>query len=124
MKLLNQKDKRYRIDYSKPVRLYKNLHKNCWSIKQNELVKAHSDEINLFDCKFLVNERNRQKVIKYKRKNVHAFVEGYIWNTPLNLIKQVSYNPYLNNYFYDVDGLTSIHNAYFVRAVNGKLFYN
>jgi hypothetical protein len=124
MILLNQADKRYRIDYSKPVKVYRNLHKGCWSIKQNGLVKAHSDEINLFDCDFLVNEKNRQKVIKEKRKNVHAFVKGYIWNTPVDLIKQASYNPYVNNYFYDVNDLVSIHKANFVRGVDGKLFYN
>ena len=124
MILLNQADKRYRIDYSKPVKVYRNLHKGCWSIKQNGLVKAHSDEVNLFDCNFLVNEKNRQKVIKEKRKNVHAFVKGYIWNTPVDLIKQASYNPYANNYFYDVNDLVSIHKAHFVRAIDGKLFYN
>ena len=124
MILLNQKDKRYKIDQTKPVKVYRNLHKGCWSIQQNGLVKAHSDEVNLFDCEFLVNEKNRQKVIKEKRKNVHAFVKGYIWNTPVDLIKQASYNPYANNYFYDVNNLVSIHKAHFVRAIDGKLFYN
>ena len=124
MKLLKQEDKRYKIDYSKPVRVYKNLNKGCWSIQQNGLVKAYSDEINLFNCKFLVNQSNRHRVIKTKRKNVHAFVIGYIWNTPIDLIKQVSYNPYVNWYFYDVNDLVSVHKANFVRGVDGKLFYN
>ena len=126
MKLLKQEDKRYKIDHSKPVKVYRNLHKGCWSIKQNGLVKAHSDEVNLFDCNFLVNEKNRQKVIKEKRKNVHAFVKGYIWNTPFVMVHNgiASYNPYANNYFYDVNNLTPIHNAHFVKAINGKLFYN
>ena len=124
MILLKQNDKRYKIDQTKPVKVYRNLHKGCWSIQQNGLVKAHSDEVNLFDCEFLVNEKNRQKVIKQKRKNVHAFVKGYIWNTPVDLIKQASYNPYANNYFYDVNDLVSIHKAHFVRAIDGKLFYN
>ena len=124
MILLKQNDKRYKIDQTKPVKVYRNLHKGCWSIQQNGLVKAHSDEVNLFDCEFLVNEKNRQKVIKQKRKNVHAFVKGYIWDTPVDLIKQASYNPYANNYFYDVNDLVSIHKAHFVRAIDGKLFYN
>lgn len=124
MILLKQKDKRYKIDYSKPVKVYRNLHKGCWSIKQNGLVKAHSDEVNLFDCEFLVNEKDRQRVIKTKRKNVHAFVKGYIWDTPFNLIKQVSYNPYVRDSFYDREDYNSVHNANFVRGVDGKLFYN
>ena len=124
MKLLNQTDKRYNIDYSKPVKVYRNLHKGCWSVKQNGLVKAHSDEINLYDCSFLVNEKNRLKVIKEKRKNVHAFVRGYIWDTPLNLIRQASYNPYARNSFYDKKDGSSVSKAHFVKAINGKLFYN
>jgi hypothetical protein len=124
MKLLNQTDKRYYIDYSKPVKVYRNLHKGCWSVKQNGLVKAHSDEINLYDCSFLVNEKNRLKVIKEKRKNVHAFVRGYIWDTPLNLIRQASYNPYARNSFYDKKDGSSVYKAHFVKAINGKLFYN
>ena len=124
MKLLKQEDKRYKIDYSKPVRVYKNLNKGCWSIQQNGLVKAYSDEINLFNCEFLVNQKNRQRVIKTKRKNVHAFVRGYIWDTPIDLIKQVSYNPYVNWYFYDTNDLVSVHKAHFVRGIDGKLFYN
>ena len=124
MKLLKQEDERYKIDHSKPVRVYKNLNKGCWSIQQNGLVKAYSDEINLFNCEFLVNEKNRQRVIKTKRKNVHAFVKGYIWDTPIDLIKQVSYNPYVNWYFYDTNDLVSVHKAHFVRGIDGKLFYN
>jgi len=124
MILLNQNDQRYKIDQTKPVKVYRNLHKGCWSIQQNGLVKAHSDEVNLFDCEFLVNEKNRQKVIKQKRKNVHAFVKGYIWNTPVDLIKQASYNPYVRGSFYDKEDYNSIHNAHFVRAIDGKLFYN
>jgi hypothetical protein len=124
MILLNQADKRYNIDYSKPVKVYRNLHKGCWSVKQNGLVKAHSDKINLYDCSFLVNEKNRLKVIKEKRKNVHAFVRGYIWDTPLNLIRQASYNPYARNSFYDKGDGSSVYKAHFVKAIDGKLFYN
>lgn len=124
MELLNQQDKRYTLIKNKPVRVYKNLHKDCWSIKQNGLVKAHADEINLFNCEFLVNQKDRERVIKEKRKNVHAFVKGYIWDTSMDLIKQVSYNPYVNWYFFDVDNLTSVHEANFVRLIDGKVFYN
>lgn len=101
MILLNQNKKRYKIDYSKPVQVYRNLHKGCWSVKQNGLVKAHSDDITMFDCEFLVNQNNRLKVIREKRKNVHAFVKGILskychkhdhrrWGK----VKSISYNPY------------------------------
>lgn len=125
MILLNQTDKRYRIDYSKPVKVYRNLHKGCWSIKQNGLVKAHSDDIHLYNCEFLVNEKNRLKVIKEKRKNVHAFVKGHIWTgANQNLDRRACYNPYFKDCFYDIALESRIDNAHFVRAINGKLFYN
>jgi|TARA_R110000765_G_scaffold351300_1_gene441284 hypothetical protein len=125
MILLNQDDKRYKIDNTQPVKIYRNLHKGCWSVKQNGLVKAHSDEINLYNCEFLVNENNRQKVIKEKRKNVHAFVKGYIWTgANQNLDRRVCYNPYFKDCFYDIVLENKIDKAHFVRAVDGKLFYN
>jgi hypothetical protein len=128
MILLNQNDKRYIIDHNKPVKVYRNLHKRCWSIKQNGLVKAHSNEINLFKCEFIVNEKNRQKVIKEKRKNVHAFVKGHLWNHfnlhLVNLIKQASYNPYKRGSFFDVEDDLPLHEAKFVKCIDGKLFYN
>jgi hypothetical protein len=124
MILLKQDDKRYKIDYSKYVKVYRNLHKGCWSIRQNGLVKAHADKINLFDCKFLVNKKGRLKVIKEKRKNVHAFVKGYLWDTPFNLIKQVAYDPYVRDSFFDTDDYNSVDEANFVKMINGKVFYN
>ena len=124
MRQRNPDDPRYKIDITKKVFVYKNLHQDCWSIKQDGLVKVHATEINLYNCSFLVNEKNRLKVIKEKRKNVHAFVRGYIWDTPLNLIRQASYNPYARNSFYDKGDGSSVYKAHFVKAINGKLFYN
>ena len=42
------------------------------------LVVGHADAVTLQGCKFVVNQAGRQRVIKEKRKNVHAFVEGQI----------------------------------------------
>jgi len=131
MILLNQNKKRYRIDYSKPVQVYRNLHKGCWSVKQNGLVKAHSDDITMFDCEFLVNQNNRLKVIREKRKNVHAFVKGILskycdkhdhhrWGK----VKSISYNPYKRDSFYDVDTNESIYEADNVRLVGKNVFAN
>jgi hypothetical protein len=131
MILLNQNKKRYKIDYSKPVQVYRNLHKGCWSVKQNGLVKAHSDDITMFDCEFLVNQNNRLKVIREKRKNVHAFVKGILskychkhdhrrWGK----VKSISYNPYKRDSFYDMDTNESIYEADNVRLVGKNVFAN
>ena len=75
---LNQEDKRYIIDTTRKVFVYKNLHKDCWSVKQDGLVKAHTTDIELWDCAFRVNKAGRERVLKEKRKKVHAGISGYI----------------------------------------------
>ena len=104
MELLKQEDKRYYIDESRKVFIYKNLHKNCWSLKQDGLVKAHVDDLSLFDCSFRVNSKGRAKVLEEKRKNVHAGIKGYMsestWDTyPEDLFDEVTYNPYKHESF-------------------------
>lgn len=54
------------IDLEKTIKVYKNLHKNCYSIKQDTLVVAHAERLCLRDVVFKVNEKNRQKVIETK----------------------------------------------------------
>ena len=71
-------DPRYQINPAKPVFVYKNLHKDCWSVKQDGLVKLHTNDITLYDCEFKVSKVGRDRVLKEKRKNVHAGVRGYI----------------------------------------------
>jgi len=65
-----------------PMRVYRNLHKDCWSIQQKNtkgrwLVVAHTDSITLRDCELRVSEAGRQRVLKEGRKNVHAYIQGY-----------------------------------------------
>lgn len=89
------------------VFVYFNLHKKCWSVKALEgpkkgLVINHVNEIALKDITFKVSESGRQRVLKEKRKNVHAGVIGTIINDILDIFtsKQVSYNPYKASNFY------------------------
>ena len=85
---------------------YFNLHKLCWSVKALEgphkgLVVAHLNRVNLSDITFKVSEAGRQRVLREKRKNVHAGVVGQ-WDGLYNVLSPdwnkealgVSYNPY------------------------------
>lgn len=102
MKNTHPQDKRYKIDLTKKVFVYKNLHKDCWSVKQNGLVKAHTDHLHLKECQFIVNEKGRERVLKEKRKNVHAGITGYIHsssNISFDNNQIISYNPYKYNSF-------------------------
>jgi len=59
------------------VEVYRNLTKNCLSVRCEGRVIAHVNHIWLEDCKFVVREKGRQKVLETKQKNVHAFIKGY-----------------------------------------------
>lgn len=69
------------IDNTKKVRVYRNLHKDCFSVKQAGLVRCHVDQVTLSDCKFIVSKAGQKRVRDEKRKNVHAFVEGFVVDT-------------------------------------------
>ena len=116
MKLRHQDNPKYKIDESRKVFVYKNLHKDCWSLKQDGLVKAHMHDLTMFDCSFRVNAKGREKVLKEKRKNVHAGISGYIdspWvmnalavQTKFSNIKLAKYNPYKYSTFVRSDDNT------------------
>lgn len=92
-----------KIDMSKQVLIYKNLHNGLFSVKQNGLVVAHVESIVLKNGFFDVNQAGRNRVIKEKKKNVHAYVKGFI--VSINTVWQneqkrlVTYNPYNNEHF-------------------------
>jgi hypothetical protein len=67
---------------------------------------------------FKVSEAGRQRVLREKRKNVHAFVEGIIGD-PMNLpdpadLQRVSYNPYKAGTFVLRDSGTPVHGGRYV----------
>ena len=99
-------DPRYEIDETKKVFVYKNLHKDCWSIKQGGLVKAHALHLTLYETHFKVNKKGRDKVLREKKKNVHAGICGYIshphpsyatwdeWDDGEADLLEITYDPY------------------------------
>lgn len=101
---------RYKLNLNKPVFVYKNLHRDCWSVKQDGLVKTHAQNITMHSCTFKVNQNGREKVLTEKRKNVHAGVLGYIekwidldWEKNHSTARPVTYNPYKYKNFVDKD---------------------
>jgi hypothetical protein len=66
------------IDPTKKVRVYRNLHKGCISVRQGNLVKCHTDNVILKDFKTIVGKKGQERVRREKAKNVHAFIEGYV----------------------------------------------
>jgi len=90
------------IDFTQQVEIYKNLHNGLFSVRQNGLVVAHVESFWLADVIFRVSEKGRQKVIRERKKYVHAFVIGKLLEINCtdndiitsNLHTRVRYNPY------------------------------
>lgn len=77
------------------VKVYRNLHKNCYSIMQNGKVVGYQKEVFLKFCELTVSQKGRARVLATGHKNVHAFVKGYLLDTRLdsNDWNRVYYNP-------------------------------
>jgi hypothetical protein len=100
------------------VYVYFNLHRKCFSIKALEgknkgRVIAHRDDVLLFDATFKVSEAGRQRVLRERKKNVHAGVVGQWDETGTDLITidrvttigtAITYNPYKYNTFVHLYG--------------------
>jgi hypothetical protein len=115
-------ESRYKIDYNRPVFVYRNLHRKCWSVKQDGLVKAHSQLLAMHSCTFKVSQAGRNRVLKEKRKNVHAGVHGYLENWQMGewidshpTARPVTYNPYKYKNFIDIDTEQMVDYAIAVR---------
>lgn len=97
--------------------VYRNLHKDCYSVRKKGKVIAYETRLFLLDATFAVQPAGRQKVLDQKRKNVHAFVRGNFkiypedLTVPLETSKLVSYNPYKFGYFYFVETGLPIYEA-------------
>lgn len=88
------------------VRVYFNLHKKLFSIQEKIdgrwKVVRHAKRILLRDATFKVSQVGRERVLREKRKNVHAFIYGEPWNEIgpcCGEFKPVKYNPYLYSEF-------------------------
>jgi len=86
------------------------------------------------NVEFKVNETGRERVLKTKHKNVHAFVVAKNVHAPamtqwcaeemanVGGYKQVSYNPYEGSHFFVVETKEPIYKARHVICVAGKVY--
>jgi hypothetical protein len=111
MSMINTDDYKLQVtlvDPSRKIEVYRNLHKKCWSVRQAGLVRFHCSKVNLKDCQMVVQPAGRKKVVREQKKNVHAFVRGYLCGEE-RVIQQfcwddIYYNPYESGTFVDFQG--------------------
>ena len=110
------------------VQVYYNLHKKCLSVRHKGKVIEHAQEDTLIDARFHVQQAGRERVLKQKRKNVHAYISGklketfwftqapkYIWTAK----QHVTYNPYKYKNFVNKKTLKPVASAEVVH-ISGK----
>ena len=92
------------------VEVYWNLHKKCYSVRHKGKVIAHAPFVTLKDVTWVVQPAGRKRVLRERKKNVHAFAKGTwiygdeeLQNLPdtqrLTRRIEVTYNPYHNHTF-------------------------
>ena len=81
-------------------------------------VLQHSTEFFLKDVEFKVSQAGRSRVLREKRKNVHAFVCG----TPDQVERKVKYNPYKYNSFVYADTLEPVYKVKWAGVINRDIF--
>ena len=110
------------------VRVYRNLTKGCWSIQHKVPGKGwrlwqHADKVQVSCAIPKVSESGRQRVIREKKKSVHAYLEGWLITSAELTHKgerPVRYNPYHGPEFL-IDGrvVRALQVAHF--GENGKV---
>ena len=112
------------------VDVYFNLHKKCLSIKKTHgRVIQHAQEVELKNVRFIVSQSGRERVLREKRKNVHAVVRGeLIWSSE-NIDKAsteykdvVTYNPYKYSSFVMAQDESPVYNSVKV-LIQGRKIY-
>lgn len=102
--------------------VYWNLHRKLWSIRVNGKVVAHQETVTLRNCRFKVSLAGNARVRVERRKNVHAGVEGYLFEDTISILdnpRSVEYNPYMMTAFQDTDG-NAVFTADMVILDNGR----
>lgn len=102
------------------VDIYRNLRTGLWSIRHKGRVFMHASKILLDDVEFVVSKAGRERVLRERRRNVHAVARGRVRSLETTLScgtwRQVTYNPYRFDSFVLADDLTPVHSvrqAYF-----------
>ena len=118
----------YSLPAMKKVRIYFNLHKKLFSVQEKVngswKVVEHVKEIYLHNVTFKVSEAGRQRVLREKRKNVHAFMLGERWPfIPKAFVyrDEVSYNPYVGPNFMVKTERKPLDYAKYVTIVDNKV---
>lgn len=109
------------------VSVYRNLRTGNFSILKNGRVVKRADGIIITQAKFIVSQKGKERVLKEKRKNVHAMIRGlymgydYIMDT--SHLTECYYNPYKTETFINKNTGQPIESAKFVYFKGDKAYF-
>jgi hypothetical protein len=105
--------------YTGRVKVYWNFNRRCWSVQhaRTGLVLRHQSELCLALAGLSVSEAGRQRVLRERRKNVHAKIAGLPASVPIfspACTTRIRYNPYRDESFVTeagdrVDAADAVH---------------
>lgn len=108
--------------------IYRNLNKGGFSIKYKGLVTDVLNTFEAFNVEFSVSRAGRERVLKNKVKNVHAYVVAESWTPKLRPVPkgmkevEVTYNPYKHESFVIKETGEPVHEAAAVRFHDNRCF--
>ena len=98
------------LKYGDKIEVYRNLHKKCFSVRHKGKVVMHlqdHEQLALTNVKFVVQPAGRAKVLRERKKNVHAFVRGHFEGFLPSLDEELYFQPY-----HRLDFSTASYNPY------------
>jgi len=121
------------------VEAYYNLHKKCLSYRPSGGKVRHAHALLLNNVKFAVQPAGRERVIREKKKNVHAFVRGEVAfvlrhditeddgdlspeNMDRHSYRRVTYNPYKYESFVFADNGEPVYEARQVAIIGREIW--
>lgn len=111
------------------VKVYRNLHKKCFSIvdRKTRRVIAHRYSVVILGASFQVREAGRRRVLREKRKNVHAWITGTLAEfLPVSASgkpRRAFYDPYKVSKFVNRRTRRPIEKARVVELNRNGIFY-
>ncbi len=120
------------IDRTRPVRVFKNWHRGCYSIMQDGVVRASAREVSLHSVEFLVRASGRARMLKLNRRNVHAYAVGLLedfvhpdqaTSLPALTGRVAFYDPYRFDAFVDRETLQPVYAAERALLTDSGLIY-
>lgn len=127
--------KNRKLDFNQPVEVYRCLNRKgkIYSLRQNGLVVGHTSKVVIANPEFIINPSGKLRCIKENKRNVHAYVKGFVQNyKDIRMSKYLGmlvYNPYKHKSFKrqikgSVHDISKKTNAVIISGSGGILIKN